>query len=100
MKIEFGKEYLLELYRDGKATDKRHRYQKGIVRNYIRRVELLNTVVRLEDLFPFTSLNVESLAGKKRGLYSIRINIQYRLEFELDEDKGICRITEISNHYE
>ena len=32
MKVFFEKEYLLELYRDGKARDKHHRYQPSVVK--------------------------------------------------------------------
>jgi proteic killer suppression protein len=31
MKVEFKKEYLRELYENGKTTDKKHRFQPQIV---------------------------------------------------------------------
>lgn len=34
MYIEFDKEYLQELYEQGKTGDKKHRYQPEIVRGY------------------------------------------------------------------
>jgi proteic killer suppression protein len=44
------------------------------------------------------------LKGAKKGLSSVRINDQYRIEFEeitIDNQSvaTICNITEISNHY-
>ena len=58
-----------------------------------------------EDIFPFRSLNYEVLSGDKKGISSIRVNSQYRIEFTVNkiEDKEpvltICNILELSNHY-
>lgn len=57
-----------------------------------------------EELFPFKSLHFEALRGDKKGLFSIKVNNQYRLEFSLDENiecpvLTICNIVERSNHY-
>ena len=38
MVVKFDKDYLKELYYEGKCLDKKHRYQPGIVEKYIRRV--------------------------------------------------------------
>ena len=43
MIIEFDKDYLCELYRDGKTGDKRHRYQPEVIRGYQRAVFLLSS---------------------------------------------------------
>jgi len=105
MKIEFGKEYLRELYEKGKTSDKKHRFQPQTIKGYIKCVRVLYRAKRMEDLFPIHSLNYEKLKGDKKGLSSVRINDQYRLEFkELpDEDNNlrieICLLTEITNHY-
>ena len=42
--------------------------------------------------------------GDKKGLSSVRVNDQYRVEFEeiVEEDEviaTICNITDLSNHY-
>lgn len=105
MEVEFEKEYLVELYTDGKTKDKHHRYQPQIVKGYLKCVRALLTAQRMEDLFTYRSLNYEHLHGDKEGLSSIRINDQYRLEFreissQEDRDKiEICSLTDISNHY-
>lgn len=57
-----------------------------------------------EVLYAFNSLNFEALRGQKQGLYSIRVNNQYRIEFTLEEAFDfqritICNIVELSNHY-
>ena len=104
MFIEFDKEYLRELYVDGKSSDKKHRYQPEVVRGYQKAVFALLSADNVTDLFPIKSLNYEVLQGDKSGVSSVRINRKYRLEFTVREefDKKIitiCKLLEISNHY-
>ena len=105
MRIEFEQEYLVELYKTGKCSDKKHRYQPNIVKLYISRVKLLESVTRIEDLFAFNTLNYEALKGDKKGIESIRINAKYRLEFITRKDAEqepiitVCTILDITNHY-
>ena len=106
MVIQFGKEYLKELYYDSKCGDKAHRFQPHVIKGYVKCVKLLERARVIEDLFPFHGLNYEVLIGEKKGLSSVRINNQYRLEFEVTTDKetdepiiSICRLIDITNHY-
>ena len=57
-----------------------------------------------EALKKYNSLNYEKLKGDKDGLSSVRVNDQYRIEFEektVDNQAVavICSIVELSNHY-
>ena len=59
---------------------------------------------QIEDLFPFKGLNFEALQGDKTGLFSVRANGQYRIEFKVssagdEQIITICLILELSNHY-
>jgi len=105
MKIEFEKEYLRELYKTGKTTDKKHRFQPQIINGYLKCVRVLHRAIRIEDLFLIKSLNYEKLKGDKKGLSSVRINDQYRLEFrEIANPNNIlkieiCSLVDITNHY-
>ena len=104
MYIEFDKEYLQELYTHGKTSDKKHRFQPEVIRNYQKAVFLLSSVNCIEDLFPYKALNYEALSGDKKGITSVRINKKYRLEFTVrktDNEQVItfCRLLDISNHY-
>ena len=103
MEIQFEKEYLRELYYDGKTNDKQHRYQPQIVKKYIRVVNILDSVDKVTDLYRFNSLHYEKLTGDKAGLESVRVNDQYRIEFKSSEETEknitICNIIELSNHY-
>lgn len=101
MEIKFEKEYLCELFYDGKSSDKQHRYQPHIVKRYVRVVNILDSVDRVTDLYRYQSLHYEKLIGSKAGLESVRVNDQYRIEFRSNETGGItiCNIIELSNHY-
>lgn len=103
MEILFKEEYLKDLYTKGK-TDKKHRYQPQIIRKYIRVVDLMTAVPNVLSLLQYNSLNYEKLKGDKNGLSSVRVNDQYRIEFEERIKDGetvstICNITDLSNHY-
>ncbi len=104
MEIIFGKQYLKELFFTGTCTDKKHRFQPEIISKFIKVVNLLEANTTMEDLYRFRSLHFEALRGDKEGLFSVRINDQYRLELEIKvEGKEpvitICTIVELSNHY-
>lgn len=105
MIVTFNETYLKELYERGKTSDKKHRFQPTIAKRYKERVDLLKKVTSKEELFPFKSLHFEALRGDKKGLFSIKVNLHYRLEFSLDEKPEqpiltICKIVELSNHYQ
>ena len=104
MEIIFEKEYLRELFYDGKTSDKKHRFQPQVISRYIRVLNILDSVEKVEDLYLFHSLHYERLNGDKAGLESVRVNHQYRIEFKSsfkDNEKtiSICNIIELSNHY-
>ena len=103
MEIVFEKDYLRELYYDGKTNDKHHRYQPQIVKKYVNVVNILDAVTKVEDLFRYNSLHYEKLHDDKEGFESVRVNDQYRIEFRSSENVEksitICNITELSNHY-
>lgn len=104
MEITFDKEYLLNMYRTGQCTDKKHRYQPNIVRKYIDIINLMKRLHNVMGLRQYNSLRYEKLQGDKTGLSSVRVNDQYRIEFEESIQEGetiatICNITDLSNHY-
>ena len=103
MEIIFNEQYLQDLYLTGR-TDKKHRYQPHIIRKYIRVINLMIDVQDILELRQYNSLNYEKLKGDKIGLSSVRVNDQYRIEFEERMKDGeavvtICNITDLSNHY-
>jgi len=106
MFIKFDKEYLEELYYAGQCSDKKHRFQPQIVKGYVKCVKYLAQAKRIEDLFLIHSLNYEALSGDKKGVSSVRINSQYRLEFTVTMENDtnemivtVCTLIDITNHY-
>ena len=104
MEVTFEKKYLQELYKLGKTANKKYRFQPQIIRKYIRVIDLM---INLPDIVAFTKyngLNYEKLKGDKARISSVRVNDQYRIEFE-EKTIGeqtvatICNIVELSNHY-
>lgn len=81
-------------------------FQKDIIKQFKKKVQILISIDSLNELDLFKSLNFEELKGDREGYYSIRLNKQYRLIFIFDkeiEEQLICeiiQITEISKHYE
>lgn len=53
---------------------------------YNQTIDKLRVANKVEDLFPFKSLNYEKLIGEKKGLESVRVNQQYRIEFPSSVD--------------
>ncbi|MDR1592365.1 MAG: type II toxin-antitoxin system RelE/ParE family toxin [Prevotellaceae bacterium] len=104
MEVTFEKKYLYEMYKTGKTTDKKHRFQPEIVSKYQYCIDMLYSAKNLEVLYTIHSLHYEVLKGDKQGIFSIRVNKQYRIEFTV-KDNGIeplvtvCNILELSNHY-
>lgn len=104
MIVTFEKEYLKELYESGLSKDKKHRFQPDIIRRYKRCIDYLKAAIKKESLYSYKSLHFEALQGEKEGLFSIRVNDKYRIEFTLNETSEepmltICNIIELSNHY-
>ncbi len=105
MVVTFEQTYLKELFEQGRCSDKKHRYQPHIIKGYQRRIEQLKAAPKPETLYQLHALNFESLKGDKAGLFSVRVNNQYRIEFSLETDSEqslltICNIVELSNHYD
>ena len=61
MVVEFGEDYLKELYVHGESSDKKHRYMLDVIKRYKRAVDYLKWASRKEDLFRLNSLNSEAL---------------------------------------
>jgi len=104
MIVTFEETYLKEMYESGVCSDKKHRFQPSIIKRYKSRIDYLISASSKEDLYPIKSLHFEALRGDKKGLFSIKVNDQYRIEFSMTENfeqpiLTICNIVELSNHY-
>ncbi len=104
MTIVFEKEYLKELYIYKRTNDKKHWFQPQIVNKYVHTIKLMSTFIDINDMMRYNSLHYEKLKGNKKGISSVRVNDQYRIEFKTERVEGeesitICNIIELSNHY-
>ena len=50
MEITFEQDYLRELFYEGRAKDKKHRFQPQIVRKYIKVLNLMESLDSTQDL--------------------------------------------------
>ena len=82
MYIEFDKDYLRELFEQGCTSDKKHRYQPEVIRGYYKCVMFLKRAEKVEQLYRIRSLNYEVLQGAKKGISSVRININTALNLQ------------------
>ena len=77
---------------------------QDILKQYKKKIQILMSIESLDELTFFRSLHFEALKGKRKGEYSIRLNLQYRLVFSIAQDNQllieIVLIHEISKHYE
>ena len=101
--VTFDKDYLRELYENGKG-DKKHRFQPEVIRKYQICIRYLLGASNIRALFTVHSLHYEVLSGDKAGISSIRVNKQYRIEFTVAEQGTetivtVCNILEFPNHY-
>lgn len=64
MEINFDKEYLRQLYEEGKTTDKKHRFQPHIIARYQLRVKALEQAGSIEETL---SHPLAALRSAERG---------------------------------
>ncbi len=64
------------------ANGERVREFSGFERQGWKRLEILDAAASLEDLRALPSNRLEALHGDREGLFSIRINLQWRICFE------------------
>ena len=105
MNIEFDNKALEELYLNGETSDKKYRkLSKDVVNQYIKAVNYIKAVRRIEDLYLIKSLHYEKKKGDLKGKEAVWLNKQYRLLFSSSpDDNGIvinALLIEISKHYE
>jgi toxin HigB-1 len=102
MKIEFSNSYLEKLY-IGEPLKGKPLYNVEIIIKFKKTILQLEELENTAQIKQFKSLNFEALKGNKKGLYSVRVNKQYRLEFKIENDKiklvEIILIEALSNHY-
>lgn len=106
MEISFNHQELADLYEGEKVSNREFRSNPSLINQYIKTVNKLRAVEKVEQLYQFNGLQYEKLVGDMAGYSSVRINKQYRLIFEevtsaIEPIKVVLfAIEEISKHYE
>jgi proteic killer suppression protein len=67
--------------------DKRTRDFESFRRQAEKRLDILGSATSLTDLRALTSNALESLKGERKGQYSVRSNMQWRICFEWHDDQ-------------
>ncbi len=102
MEVYFKNIYLERLYR-GMPNSGNPKYDEKVIKLFRQRIRLLAGLDNTKEIRQFKGLNFEALKGKKKGTYSIRVDLKYRLEFGIDKNvitlKEIVLVEELSNHY-
>ena len=103
MEIDFENEYLADIY-EGKRAKGKPIFEQDIEKKFIKTVNMLKSIPRVETLFQMNSLNYEKLSGNKNGFSSVRVTKQFRLEFReiINSESKVFKfiISNLSNHYE
>jgi proteic killer suppression protein len=66
-------------------TGKSRQLPSDIIHQALRKLEQINSAGATEDLMTFPGNRFESMKGKMKGKYSIRINDQWRIVFSFAE---------------
>ncbi|MEO8821846.1 MAG: type II toxin-antitoxin system RelE/ParE family toxin [Ginsengibacter sp.] len=102
MTVYFNNKYLEQLA--GSDPKGKSKYSMEVVSMYRKKLVILGNVRNSNELRAFKSLHLERLRGDKLGLYSVRVNEKYRLEFSINKEMNIVIeevvvIEDLSNHY-
>ncbi len=103
MLVKFNDHYLESLY-EGNPVKGKPRYSQQVIKKFIQKINILKNVENSANLNQFRGLNFEELKGDKKGVYSIRVDLSYRLEFLLENNiimlTEIVIIEDLTNHYQ
>ena len=85
MRFEFANRKLALLYEVGKGAEK---LPLEVYSAFVIAVEFIDRIQDERDLYNHKALHLEKLIGKRKGQFSIRLNNQYRLCFEIVKNKA------------
>ncbi|WP_396151439.1 hypothetical protein [Flavobacterium sp.] len=106
MEIKFQKEYLSDLYTGNIKPYKEYKSNPQLVKQYVKTINTLKSVTRIEQLYQLKSLHYEKKIGNLNGVSAVYVNKQYRILFnevasvEDGLEIDILEIEDLSKHYE
>ena len=94
---------MIQSYRDKRtkefAEGKRVKEFEGLRRQAEKRLDILDAATGLPDLQALPSNALEAMKGDRKGQYSIRINMQWRICFEWPEGQSGPSNVEIVDYH-
>ena len=94
---------MIQSYRDKRtkefADGKRVRDFEGFRRQAEKRIDILDATTRVSDLRALASNALKVLDGDRKGQYSIRINVQWRIFFQWPEGESGPSNVEIADYH-
>ena len=98
MRFRFRSNKLRALYTEERGA---HRYPPGVVDAFFEAMAIIEAAKDECDLCELKGLRYEKLSGRRQHQYSIRLNIQFRLvmEWEQDEEGEYILIVEIEDYH-
>ena len=106
MEIVFKKTYLSDLYEGKTKPYKEYKSNPQLVKQYIKTINTLKSVTRIEQLYQLKSLRYEKKEGNLDGVSAVWVNKQYRILFYEATSTSetliidILEIDELSKHYQ
>lgn len=103
MTVRYNNAYLEKIYLNQPVKGKPVYNLEVIIqfKKVILKIKLAENTIELRQQ---KGLHFEALKGNKKGLFSIRVNKQYRIEFKMEKDVitlvEIILIEDLSKHYE
>ena len=104
MIVKFKNLYLQRLFEEDEIPGK-PKYEKAAITKFQKAIQKLEFAGNIKEVKAQKGLNFESLKGKLKGYFSVRIDLKYRLILTLDKDdrieiNEIIMVHALTNHYQ
>jgi len=103
MQIRFNDEYLEKIYSNQPVKGKPI-FSTQVILQFKKTILKIKYAQNTIELRQQSGLHFEALKGDKKGVYSVMVNEQYRLEFKIKKDiialVEIILVEKLSKHYE
>ncbi|MFL9485278.1 type II toxin-antitoxin system RelE/ParE family toxin [Chitinophagaceae bacterium LWZ2-11] len=99
MVVLFIDQDLEKIYKKGEEKGKPI-YGEGVIKAFIRKIDILIAVNNSRELAQLKSLNFEKLKKEYVGFCSVRVNNQYRIVFKIIKEKDRKEVIEIAEIHE
>lgn len=106
MDIIFKKQYLEDLFTGKVKAYREYKSNPQLVKQYIKTINTLKSITRIEQLYQIKSLSYEKKEGNLKGISAVKVNKQYRLLFQEVASNSdnitidIFEIEKLSKHYQ